>query len=123
MRIAVGALMQETNTFVPFPTTVETFERVCLHRGEAILTGYDAARTEVPAFLAVLCEAGAEVVPLIAAMALASGTVERSSFEALLGELLDRLRAAGPVDAVLLALHGAMVVEDAPDGEAEIVAR
>ena len=34
-----------------------------------------------------------------------------------------RLVEAAPIHGVLLALHGAMVVEDAPDAEAEIVAR
>jgi microcystin degradation protein MlrC len=123
MRIAVGSLMQETNTFVPFKTTVETFENVYIHRGDAVLTDFGDTRTEVPAFLHVLREAGAEIVPLLAAMALASGPVERTSFDFLLNDLVARLRAAGPVDAVLLALHGALVVEDASDGDAEIVGR
>lgn len=123
MRIAVGSLMQETNTFVAFRTTVDTFKAFYLRRGEELLSGYGAARVEVPAFLSVFREAGAEVVPLIAGHAGASGIVERSSFETLLGEMLERLRAALPVDGVALALHGAMVVEDDPDAEAEIVRR
>ena len=34
-----------------------------------------------------------------------------------------RLRAVLPVDGVFLALHGAMILEDEPDAEAEIVRR
>jgi microcystin degradation protein MlrC len=37
--------------------------------------------------------------------------------------LAEDLRAAGPVDAVYLDLHGAMVTESVPDGEGEILAR
>ena len=70
----------------------------------------------------MLREAGAEPVPLLAAYAAASGTVTRAAFDALVGEMEERLRAAGPVDGVLLALHGALVVEDQPDGDGEIIA-
>jgi microcystin degradation protein MlrC len=62
-------------------------------------------------------------VPLLAAHAGSSGPVERAAFEALLGEMLTRLGEAGPVDGVLLALHGAMTLEDEPDAEGEILER
>ncbi|MBL8702965.1 MAG: M81 family metallopeptidase [Alphaproteobacteria bacterium] len=123
MRIAVGSLMQETNTFVAFKTTVDTFKAFYLRRGDELLTGYGAARVEVPAFFSVFREAGVEAVPLIAGHAGASGVVLRRDFDELLGDMLERLRKAGPVDGVALALHGAMVVEDEPDAEAEIVRR
>jgi microcystin degradation protein MlrC len=123
MRIAVAELKQETNSFVPFTTTVKTFEDQYLYRGADILTAFGAARLEVPGALDALKEAGAEAVPLLATMAMASGTVERASFEILMGEILERLRTAGPVDGVYLALHGAMILEDEPDAEAEIVRR
>jgi len=122
-RVAIGSLMQETNTFVPFATTLRTFEAFYLHRGEEMLSRFGAARVEVPAFLSVFREAGVEVVPTIAAHAGASGIVARADFEVLLGEMLARIRAAGKLDGVALALHGAMVVEDEPDAEAEIVRR
>lgn len=123
MRIAIAEIKQETNSFVPFTTTLETFTDQYLYRGEEMLTCFGAARMEIPGCLDVLAEAGAEAVPLIATMALASGPVERGCFEILIGELLARLRAAGPVDGVYLALHGAMVLEDEDDSEAEIVRR
>ena len=122
-RIAIGSLMQETNTFVPLPTTLRTFEAFYLYRGDEMLSRYGAARVEVPAFVSVFRNAGAEVVPTLAAHAGASGIVARADFDMLLGEMLDRLRAAGRVDGVALALHGAMVVEDEFDAEAEIIRR
>jgi microcystin degradation protein MlrC len=123
MRIAIASLMQESNSFSPLPTTVETFESYYLYRGDEILTRYGDAQTEVPGFLAVLKEANAEPVPLLAAYAAASGTVTRAAFDALVGEMEERLRAAGKVDGLLLALHGALVVEDQPDGDGEIIER
>jgi len=123
MRIAIAEFKQETNSFVPFTTTVKTFEDQYLYRGTEILTAFGNARLEVPGALAAIAEAGGDAVPLLATMAMASGTVERASFEILLGEILERLRGAGPVDGVFLALHGAMILEDEPDAEAEIVRR
>ncbi len=66
MRIAVGELKQETNSFVPFTTTLQTFEEQYLHRGAALLTAFTGARLEIPGALDALGEAGAEIVPLIA---------------------------------------------------------
>lgn len=123
LRVAVGQLAQETNHFVPMRTELADFAARLLLEGEAVLTGWGAARVEVPGFLSVLREAGAEAVPLIAAGADSGGPVSRAAFEALLGRMLARLDAAGPVDGVLLALHGAMVLEDCDDPEAEIIAR
>ena len=123
MRVAIAEFKQETNSFVPFTTTVKTFEDQYLHRGDEMLTAFGDARLEVPGALDAFREVGVEVVPLLATMAMASGTVERASFDALMNEILDRLRAAGPVDGVFLALHGAMIIEDEPDAEAEIVRR
>src|SRR5262245_64081880 len=123
MRIAIGSLMQETNTLVPFKTTLDTFRATYIRKGQEVIDGYGAARVEVPGFLSVLRAAGAEPVPLIAAHAMSGGYVTRQAFDALVDELVARLRAAGKVDGVLLALHGAMAVDDEPDGEGEILER
>jgi microcystin degradation protein MlrC len=123
MRIAVGQIFQESNTFSPRPTTLETFESVYLWRGEQLLTAFGDARVEIPAFLEVLKRAGVEPVPLVAANALASGMVTREAFESLMHEVEARLANAGAVDGVLLALHGAMCGEDEPDAEGEIIER
>src|SRR5580693_755807 len=85
MRIAVAEFKQETNTFVPFTTTVETFTEQYLHRGADMLTAFGKARLEIPGALDAIREAGAVPVPLLATMAMASGTVERKSFDILMG--------------------------------------
>ena len=123
MRIAIGSLMQEANTFVPFRTDLDTFRSVYLHRGAEMLTGYGAARVEVPAFFDVLREAGIDAVPLLAAHGGSNGPVTRAAFDTLVGEMEQRLRDAGRLDGLLLALHGAMLVEDNPDAEGEIIER
>lgn len=122
-RVAVASLMQETNTFSPIPTTVDLFESYCIHRGDEMLAGYGAARVEVPGVLATLDAAGIDAVPLIAAYAAAAGPMTRATFEDLVTEMEARLEDAGPVDGLILALHGALVVDDQPDRDGEIIAR
>ena len=123
--IAVGLLSQETNSFSPMPTVLETFKQCLFLRGDALLRpDYQGLYVAVPGFLSVLRQAGAVPVPLIATEAVASGPLTRATFEALLDELTARLRAAGPVDGLLLALHGALMVEgDDGGGDGEIIRR
>ena len=123
MRIAVGQFFQESNTFSPRPCTLETFRSVFLRHGDEVFTAFGNSRVEVPAFLATLKSAGVEPVPLLAASALAGGPVTRAAFESIVRELEQRLADAGKLDAVLLALHGAMCIEDEPDAESEIIER
>lgn len=122
-RVAIGQLAQEGNHFTGTLTRLEDFTRRCLLRGDEILRGFAGARTEVPAFMDVLREAGAEIVPTLCAAAESGGPVEQQCFESLLSELVRRIAEASPLDGVLLALHGAMVTEALDDPEAEIIAR
>lgn len=122
MRIAVGTLMQETNTFNPTPTGLDAFRAGYYWEGDELLAGYRDANLEVAGFLQVLEQAGAEVVPLLATQAYAGGPVTRAAFDHCVGQLVERLRRSGELDGILLSLHGAMVVEDAGDAEGELLA-
>ncbi len=111
MRIAIGGIAHETNTFSALLTRYDDFR---LLRGVDLVggSGWEAFRAENP---------DAQLVPLFAAHATPSGRVIRDAFERLLGELLTELREAMPADGVLLTLHGAMEVEGIGDGETAIV--
>ncbi|MGH2603258.1 MAG: M81 family metallopeptidase, partial [Dehalococcoidia bacterium] len=63
---------------------------------------------------------GFDLVPLLAVWATPSGMVTSEAIGHLAGLLADGLRQAladGPLDGVLIALHGAMVTEIDDDGE------
>ena len=122
VRIAIGQFMEESNTFVRQRADLQHFRATQLLYGDEIVQRLRGTRAEVGGFLDVLDPAGVEVVPTVAANAVSSGPVTRATFEHVRDALLERLAAAGPVDGVLLALHGAMVLEDAPDGEGELLA-
>ncbi len=53
--------------------------------------------------------------------AMPAGIVTASAFSTILGELTTRLAVALPLDGLLLALHGAMVADNALDAESHIL--
>ena len=122
MRIAVGQLAQESNTFNPLPTTRRDFEEFGVLRGREVVERM-ADTNELGGFIQSLraWPERPEVAGLVRLFAWPSGAATRDTFAWLRSELLDALRAVLPVDAVLLALHGAMAAEGAPDVEGEIL--
>lgn len=57
-------------------------------------------------------EPGIEIVPIMVVRCRATPVFSRAQFDGVKREVLDRLAAAGPLDGVVAANHGAMEVED-----------
>jgi microcystin degradation protein MlrC len=123
MRIAIGGISHETNTFSTIPTDLSLFERRGVIGGEALVPAFAGTRTIIGGFLDGARSEGFEVVPTLLAEATPSGTVTAEAFDTLTAQLCDGLREAGQLDGVLLELHGAMVAANARDGDAEILRR
>lgn len=123
--VFLAALVHETNSFSPLPTTVRSFvENGLLHRPGDLATAERASQTQAYGdMLTVLAEQGDRVVAGLCAWAMPSGVVSRLAYESLRDELLAGLRAAGKVDAVVLFLHGAMVADGYPDCEGDLLHR
>lgn len=121
-RVAVGRISHETNTFSPVATTYESFAggRSDVFEADALLDQFRGSKTGLGGFLEVGEEQGWEMVGTIAADATPSANVAADAHDRLKGKLLANLRSAGPVDAVLLHLHGAMLAENAPDAEGDV---
>src|SRR5262249_12046693 len=122
MRIAIGQLWQETNTFNPLPTTKQDFVDFGIMRGTKLLERMVPTNQlgGIIQSLRVWPEKP-EVVGLVRLPAWPSGAVTYETFLWLREEMTEALRAVLPVDAVLLALHGAMVADGAPDVEGEVL--
>lgn len=120
LRIAVGSISQETNHFVTIRTDLSLFQSSIFLEGDALFALANSNH-EVGGMLKVCREAGVEVVPLLAARSVSGGPLTAECYQYLRNGLLDRLRAAGPVDGVVLAMHGAMGVDGEDDPEGEIL--
>lgn len=127
MRVAIGGICHETSTFAPLPTTLHDFETGRgLYRGHEIVERFRGSNTCVGGFIQGAAEHGLHLVPLLLTHAFPSGLIVAADYAALKAELLDRLRreeqATGPIDGVLLDLHGAMVVEGIDDADGDLIA-
>lgn len=122
MRVGLAGIWHETNTFFDRPTTLEDFRSFAYFEGGDLVDALTGTGTELGGALAAARDLGVEAVPLVFAGALPSGPVAAADFDRILGEILGRLRGQLPLDGVVLALHGAMVVEGRADPEADIVA-
>ena len=116
MRIVVGSIMHESNTFNPSLTTLKEFHP---QYGAAILQ--EPSHDSLGGIITLLQAQGAELIPTIAAHALPGGVVTRSAYEALKGTLLEGIRTAGAIDGVCLALHGSMQVAGVGDAESDLL--
>lgn len=121
MRIAVGALLFEGNTFSLSKIDIQSFYDNYYFEGEHLIKGLRHGNVEVSGALSVLDAYGAEVVPLIATHGGCGGMVTRVCFDALKEKMLSYLADAGPVDGVYLALHGAMICEGTENAEVELL--
>lgn len=108
MRVFVGCISHETNRFSPFVTELADYHPMTV--------GYEDLVREARL-------AGCEVVRGLCARAAPSGPTRQADYEQLREQLLTEIHAAGPLDMVLLNLHGAQVAEACEDCEGDIVSR
>ncbi len=128
MRIAVGGILHETSTCVRTVTTMTDFqhgrgivggaEMIEHFRGTNVCSGGFIDRLEE--------EEEVEIVPLLRASAFPGGLIDSADYAEIKNDLLGRLveseQARGPVDGVLLDLHGAMVVDGIDDADGDMTA-
>jgi len=121
VRIALAQIIQESNTFVPFSTTLDHFSAQYIRRGYEVFDHLGDAKIELTGMLSVINAAGADPIPLLSTHGSCGGPLTRKCFDTLLDYLKKELSEVLPVDGMLLALHGSMAAEDEEDCESEIL--
>jgi microcystin degradation protein MlrC len=114
-RIAIAALMHESNGFAPGATTLADFEVGGLDKGMAVARRWAEAHHEIGGFFEAANTFDFELIPTFTAWAMPSGMISRETYDHLLDRLLASIRSSGKCDGLLLALHGAMLVEGIND--------
>lgn len=123
MKIAIGALMHESNTFAPGRTTLDDFRRTQYLAGDDLFAAHRGTPSEIGGMLEVLEAAGAGLEPLLSAWAMPSPLVSAATYAQIRAEMLARLARCSPdLDGVLLCLHGSMTVEGTEDPEGDLLA-
>ncbi|MCA9117497.1 MAG: M81 family metallopeptidase [Planctomycetaceae bacterium] len=119
LRIAVGQIWQETNTFNRNASTLADFENWGVAAGSDMLSEYGATG-ELGGFVSAVNDwpDSVELTGLVRFVCWPWGPVDHDTWQTMqrmLREQLQTAQAEGPLDAVFLALHGAMAAEGEPD--------
>ncbi|MCF6232796.1 MAG: M81 family metallopeptidase [Rhodobacteraceae bacterium] len=123
MKIFLSTFGTESNTFATYPTSLANFRR-----GRWSDNGIENAAAgpwSGPAKLwhAQATARGWTICQSIHTFTEPAGTVSRAAYEEIRDRILNDLREGGPVDAVMLFLHGAMVADGYDDCEGDLVTR
>jgi len=121
MKIAIGQIAHETNTFSTVPTTEDSFRLWEWDHGQSILENHRGVEDYLGGMIDRAVELGIEIVPTFSAFANPAGTITSATYETMKHELMEGLKQAGDVDAICLALHGAGVAEGVDDLEGALL--
>lgn len=117
-RVGVLGLWHETNTYASHRATLADFADFELLTGEAVLTANRGTGSVIGGFADA---DGYDLVPVFSAGAWPCGPADSDTIAALLERAEGALRSAGPLDAVLMNLHGAMVADGCADTETALL--
>ena len=121
MKLLVGQIAHETNTFSNVKTEVDAFKLWGWDVGETVLENNRNVRNFVGGMIDRAEELDIQVVPTFATFAYPAGVITKTTYEALKEELLTRISEADEFDAICLSLHGAGVTEVTEDLEGALL--
>lgn len=121
-RIAVAHIGQETCSFTPIRTTVDTFRRFGLYEGGEMLTRLIGVGS-IGGFLAAAEEEKMDLVPLplIHGRAGANGMLTDDTLNFFEEKIITGLKKVLPVDGFFFSQHGAAAAENEPDVEGRLL--
>jgi microcystin degradation protein MlrC len=122
-RVLTSRFMHETNTFSRVTTDMAMIRRRDYHLENEIPVAFRGTRSAFGATFEAADKFGWTLVHPISANPNPSGVVTDDAFERITGMILHAVDMKGPIDGVLLHLHGAMVSQSYEDAEGEFLAR
>ncbi|RVK26438.1 M81 family metallopeptidase [Sinorhizobium meliloti] len=120
LRIAIGGISHETNTFCARDMELSDFS---IERGHSIIDNHNGVRDFVGGMLDAAATLNATVVPTYLAVAEAGGAISETAYSRLVDDLLASITRSMPVDAVVLELHGAGIARGIGNIEVDICRR
>ena len=118
--LAIAGIMHESNTFSDTPTDAAAFSQI---HASNMIKRWGEAHHEIGGFIQGATEYDYTIYPMFMASAMPAGPVTDDVFDRTTEMLIQHLKAAPKHEGLLLALHGAMVVESYPDGDGEVLRR
>lgn len=121
MRVAVGGISHETNTFCQGESELDRFRERSWAEGQEIIDNNRNVRSYIGGIIDAAERLGIELAPTFFASATPSATISAATYATLLDNLLSAIKGVGEVDAVCLTLHGAGVAAGEDDIEGDII--
>jgi microcystin degradation protein MlrC len=122
LRVGLLGFSHEANSFAPVKVDAEYIRSSGIRRGTDLLEEYRGSESTTGGFIAAAeADADVDLVPLLMTTLIPAGTITSDALEERSGDFRDSLRASGPFDAVLVALHGAAVAEDVMDVDGHLL--
>jgi microcystin degradation protein MlrC len=122
-RVLTARFMHETNTFSRVPTDMAMIRRRDYHLENEIPVAFRGTQSAFGAAFEAADKFGWTLVYPVSANPNPSGIVTDEAFETITRMIIDAVGSKGPIDGVLLFLHGAMVSDSQEDAEGEFLAR
>lgn len=123
MKVFIACLGTETNTFSPLPTGHAGFADTMLYHGDGTRHPENLFSGPLHVWRRAAESQQAQVAESLCTFAQPAGITVRRVYEGFRDEILRDLKAAMPVDMVLLSMHGAMVADGYDDCEGDLLAR
>ena len=122
MKFFTATLGTESNSYAAAPTGYAAFASFGIHHGDGSRVAGDGLGMLMRTLNEQAAADGHAVVESLCTFAQPSGPTVRRVYEAFRDEILNDLRAAMPVDAVVLFMHGAMIADGYDDCEGDLLA-
>lgn len=120
MRIYVGGISTETNTFSQTFMDIAQFKKGFWFIGDEMEAVKSTSKETRGVFDYLESQSDVEIVPGFVAHGITAGPVKKEDYNEMTKILLDTLKNSLPVDGVVLNMHGAMQSDDCFDCEGEI---
>lgn len=126
-KIGIAGFLHETNTFATDITTLAQFEQADawpgLITGPQLFSDTQNMNLAISGFIDAMGPLQHTLVPLLWCSANPSGPVSQEAFDTIWAKLDALLDQSGPLDALFLDLHGAMVTQQYGDAEGVLLQR
>ena len=120
-RVLIASFAHETNCFCPGKAGRKEYEARYLKDSGEVIPYFKGTGTSMGGIIEVSEDEGFEVVPIMAASATPTGLTTKEMFEFAKNKIVQTINDTENVEGILLALHGAMVSESAPDAEGALL--
>lgn len=121
-KVLLFRFQHETNAICPAPADMTAYENACFLVGDALMQMKRTLKGDLVGAMNVLEQYDdIQIIPVVNMFANPSGPVTKEVYCFVEELLIKTIREQGPIDAVMITFHGAMVAEGHPDAEGDLL--